>query len=143
MGELVWTQSIEPVLDEHISRPTFERACRSYLWRALRANALPDDLRFSEVGAWWRAGDTEIDVMAVNESGAITAAGSCKWRRDPVDVREYQALRRDLAKSGEPVDDPFLFLFSRCGFTRRLQEIGRDQHPQRLVLVPLEHLYAV
>jgi hypothetical protein len=144
MGALVWERTIEPAFHEYISRPTFERASRDYLWRALRSDALPPDLQFTEVGTWWGVRDCEIDVMALDDRGAVSAAGSCKWTGDPMDVREYQALIGDLARAGlEQAPDPFLFLFSRSGFTDRLRHIAEEQEPQRLVLVSLDQMYTV
>jgi len=153
MGEHVWERSIAPALHEYISRPAFERACREYLWRAFRAGLLPGDLHFAEVGTWWGSGDrgrgkadsVEIDVVALDEKGIVTAAGSCKWTEEPMDVREYAALQRDVAiaglDTGAEGDGPFLFLFSRSGFTERLMDVAARQDPQRLVLVSLETLY--
>ena len=85
----------------------------------------------------------EIDVVAVDERSAIAAVGSCKWTTDPMDVSEYAALQKDLARSGLGSGDPFLFLFSRSGFTERLREIAEMQQSPRLILVGLTDLYAV
>ena len=147
MGSHVWDRRIGPILNEYISRPTFERACRDYLWRALRTGQLPTDLHFNDVGTWWGAGDREIDVVALNERGVVTAAGSCKWTEELMDVREYAALQKDLTLAGldTGTDDsePFSFLFSRSGFTERVTDIALRQNPQRLFLVTLEALYQV
>ncbi|MCW3100159.1 MAG: ATPase [Chthonomonadaceae bacterium] len=143
LGETVWERTIAPEFDAYISRPTFERACRDYLWRALRAGSLPTDLNFTEVGTWWGAGDREIDVVALDVQGMVCAAGSCKWTASPMDVREYQALQKDLSLAGLEREDQYLFLFARSGFTTRLQEIASRQDPQRLILVSLDALYAV
>lgn len=142
-GSLVWERTIEPAFDAYISRPTFERACRDYLWRALRAESLPADLIFTEVGTWWGAGDREIDVVALDAQGMVCAAGSCKWTIAPMDVREYQTLQKDLALANLDRENQYLFLFARSGFTTRLQEIASRQDPQRLFLISLEALYAV
>lgn len=143
MGAAVWERFIAPHLHEYISRPAFERACRQYLWRAFRVSALPDDLRFTEVGTWWGAGDREIDVMALDETGKIAAVGSCKWTTAPVDVSEYAALQKDLTLAKLDAPDPFLFLFSRSGFTDRLRRLAAAQEPRKLLLVALPDLYAV
>ena len=143
MGGQVWDRQIAPKLQEHISRPTFERACREFLWRSLRADRLPDGLRFTDVGTWWGAGDVEIDVVAVNEQNTVTAVGSCKWTNNSVGLREYDALRRDLAKAGIAQDDPFYFLFSRSGFNEPLIEFAKADPTGRLVLVSLEEMYTV
>ena len=143
MGELVWVRTIEPAFHQYVSRPTFERACRDYLWRALRAGELPTDLHFTDVGTWWGSGDREIDVVALDDRGAVCAAGSCKWTSEPMDVREYQALQKDLSMAGLDRDNQFLFLFARSGFTTRILDIASRQEPKRLLLISLEALYAV
>jgi hypothetical protein len=154
MGAQVWDRTIAPTLSEYVSRPVFERACRQYLWRALRAGLLPPDLHFTDVGAWWGAGDREIDVLALDERGRVTAAGSCKWTEQPMDVRDYAALQHDLALAGlvssssgsgdkdsHNDGEPFLFLFSRSGFTDRLSDLAARQDTGRLRLVSLPDLY--
>lgn len=40
MGARLWGKAIAPALDQYVSFPTFERAARQYLWRALSAEAL-------------------------------------------------------------------------------------------------------
>ncbi len=142
-GAQVWERQIAPRLHEYVSRPAFERACRDFLWRSLRAGTLPASLHFAEVGTWWGAGDVEIDVVAVDEAGAVTAAGYCKWTNSTVDVGDYAALQSDLARAGFGGVEPHLFLFSRSGFTERLRALAAAQVPPRLFLIELADLYAV
>jgi AAA+ ATPase superfamily predicted ATPase len=153
LGERLWEQTIVANLQEYISRPTFERACRQYLWRAFAAGKLPQELLFTDIGTWWGAGDKEIDVVAVDAENRVMLAGSCKWTTAPVDVPEYAALLADLkvvathlrldANAIGTADGPWLAMFSRAGFTSRLEELAARQQPQRLLLVTLETLYAV
>ena len=142
-GEIVWQRSVAPALNEYISRPAFERACRDFLWRTLRARALPSGLHFTEVGTWWGGGDIEIDVVAVDERNVVTAAGSCKWTNEPVGLHEYDTLRRDLARAGLAQDGVFYYLFSRSGFREPLLRLAESQETERLFLISLDALYAV
>jgi AAA+ ATPase superfamily predicted ATPase len=142
MGLEVWERIIDPALHKYVSRPTFERACRDYLWRSRRKGELPVDLQFTEVGTWWGAEDREIDVVALDINGSVCAAGSCKWTNEPMDVREYNELQKDLILAGLEGNNPFLFLFSRSGFTQRLEEVASRQQPQRLFLISLDKLYS-
>ena len=146
-GEQVWERSIAPTMNAYISRPAFERACRDFLWRALRADALPLELSFTDVGTWWGRGDIEIDVVALNQSGVergtVTAFGSCKWTNDPVSLSEYNALRRAAERSGLPQENPHYLLFSRSGFNPPLQEFAQSEAGSRLVLIALDDLYAL
>ncbi len=105
--------------------------------------ALPDGLRFAEVGTWWGAGDVEIDVVAVDERNAVTAVGSCKWTGDAVGIREYDALRRGITKAKLDREGMFWFLFSRSGFNAPLMELaGGSASDGHLTLVSLADLYA-
>ena len=145
-GKQHYENTIAPHLGEFLSRPAFERACRQWLWRQVATDALPEDLHFTEVGTWWGAGDREIDVVALNEKGETAAAGSCKWTNAPMDVSEYAALQRDLTLAG--LDNPpsgghapHLFLFSKNGFTPRLEQLAASQTTTRLTLVDLPTMY--
>jgi hypothetical protein len=141
LGDELWRTAIEPELHRYASRPAFERACRDYLWRAAMAGALPEGLRFADVGSWWGMGDREIDVVAADERGMVTLAGSCKWTGEPVDVADYAALQRDAAAAGFPTETAWLALFSRSGFTERLKAIAEAQQPGRVWLVDLGMMY--
>ncbi|HET6384369.1 MAG TPA: ATP-binding protein [Armatimonadota bacterium] len=143
MGDRIWAKRILPTLQEHISHPPFERACRQYLWRALERDRLPPGVEFSEVGNWWGAGDREIDVVAVDSRERIVLTGSCKWTTGPMDVREYAALQRDVPLAGAAADEPWLVLFSRSGFTPRLRSLAAESDLNRLLLVDLREMYAV
>lgn len=149
LGQSLWERRIAPSLSAFVSRPCFERACRQWVWRALETGVvLPGDLaeRIADVGTWWGAGDKEIDVVAADERGAVTLAGSCKWTNAPVDVSEYAALQSDIqaavASGSLPLaPDLWLALFSRSGFTDRLRALAARQEPPRLLLIDLPVLY--
>jgi len=152
LGERLWAQFIAPALQKHISRPTFERACRQYLWRALSAGTLPPDLSFTDVGTWWGAGDREIDVVALDADSRVALVGSCKWTNERMDVPEYAALLADVGMAAKDLGidpasvgaahGPWIALFARSGFTRRLRDLAAAQSPARLLLVSLEEMYA-
>jgi AAA+ ATPase superfamily predicted ATPase len=148
LGERVWERSIRPTLHEFVARPAFEWICRQYVWRALVADQLPGDLIFADVGTWWGANGREIDVVATDERQRTVLAGSCKWTNQPMDVAEYAALQQALTLAADSLrpldgDGPWLALFSREGFTERLQSLAAAQQPPRLLLVDLEALYKV
>jgi uncharacterized protein len=139
LGEQVWERSILPNLGHYVSKPAFEWASRDYLWRLARASALPSGLHFSDAGTWWGGGDIEIDVVALDESGSATAAGSCKWTNEKMGLRELDALRRDLARAGLEREGQFYFLFSRSGFNDPLVEYAKST--PNVLLVALENFY--
>jgi AAA+ ATPase superfamily predicted ATPase len=152
LGSRLWEQQIQPGLQAFLSRPTFERACRQFLWRALATDALPPEMRITEIGTWWGAGEKEIDVVALDADGAVLLAGSCKWTNAQMDVAEYAALLADVRATAQYLnldanaigtpDGPWLALFSRSGFTSRLLELSTLQQPHRLLLFSLNDLYS-
>lgn len=143
MGDLIWDRNIAGSLNEYVSYPAFERASRQYLWQAYAAGRLPEGLNFTELGSWWGAGDREIDVVATDEYGHVSLAGSCKWTNAPVDVREYSDLQRDVALARFDDANPMLALFSRSGFTPRLQELTAARPHGGIMLVDLVEMYNI
>jgi AAA+ ATPase superfamily predicted ATPase len=146
MGSRIWERAIALTLQQFVSRPAFEWACLQFLWRALAADRLPADLAFVEVGTWWGGKDQEVDVVALDERGQTVLVGSCKWTNQPMDVSDYSALLQVLsaaARDLKPVggDGPWLALFSREGFTDRLQALAAAQEPQRLLLIDPDTMY--
>jgi AAA+ ATPase superfamily predicted ATPase len=152
LGERLWDEAIAPALPHHISRPTFERACRQYLWRSLSNQTLPPGLSFTDVGTWWGAGDREIDVVAKDSENQVVLLGSCKWTNAPMDVAEYATLLADTAAASADLqsdqtkfntgEGPWYALFSRSGFTDRLKDLAKYQSPSRLLLVSLNDMYS-
>jgi hypothetical protein len=98
------------------------------------------------VGTWWGGKDQEVDVVALDERGQSVLVGSCKWTNQPMDVSDYSALLQVLSAAAgdlKPVggDGPGLALFSREGFTDRLQALAAVQEPQRLLLIDPDTMY--
>lgn len=118
-GEEVWEREIAPVLDEFVSRSTWEEVCVQYLWRRLRADDL--NVRFSQVGRWWDGKD-EIDLVGLWRDKA-TLIGECKWSSAPVDMAVLAGLKRKAAKlsiRGEPL----WVLVSRSGFDQEVENLA-------------------
>ena len=95
----------------------------------------------SQIGAYWLndyTGDTEIDVMAVDNQNKRIFAGECKYHRNPVDAPVYYALKEKVLDAGEirksyPVYDVIYGVFSKSGFTQRMLDAARET--SNLVLV--------
>ena len=95
----------------------------------------------SRIGAYWLndyTGDTEIDVMAVDNQNKRIFAGECKYHRNPVDASVYYALKEKVLDAGEirksyPVYDVIYGVFSKSGFTQRMLNAARET--SNLVLV--------
>lgn len=95
----------------------------------------------SQIGAYWLndyTGDTEIDVMAVDNQNKRIFAGECKYHRNPVDAPVYYALKEKVLNAGEirksyPGYDVIYGIFSKSGFTQRMLDAARET--SNLVLV--------
>ncbi len=95
----------------------------------------------SRIGAYWLndyTGDTEIDVMAVDNQNKRIFAGECKYHRNPVDASVYYALKEKVLDAGEirksyPVYDVIYGVFSKSGFTQRMLDAARET--SNLVLI--------
>ena len=95
----------------------------------------------SRIGAYWLnhyTGDTEIDVMAVDNQNKRIFAGECKYHRNPVDAPVYYALKEKALDAGEIRKsyqgyDVIYGIFSKSGFTQRMLDVTRET--SNLVLV--------
>ena len=95
----------------------------------------------SRIGAYWLndyTGDTEIDVMAVDNQNKRIFAGECKYHAKPVDVPVYYALREKVLDAGEirksyPGYDIIYGVFGKSGFTQRMLDVAKET--QNLVLI--------
>lgn len=95
----------------------------------------------SRIGAYWLndyTGDTEIDVMAVDNQNKRIFAGECKYHRNPVDAPVYYALKEKVLDAGEirksyPGYDVIYGVFSKSGFAQRMLDAARET--SNLVLV--------
>ncbi len=95
----------------------------------------------SRIGAYWLndfAGDTEIDVMAVDHQNKRLFAGECKYHTKPVDVNVYFALKEKVANAMEihktfPGYDVLFGLFSKSGFTQRLRDMAAENRNLLLI----------
>lgn len=133
---------ILPQLDEFVSAPAFEEVCQRWLLRTVDAAA---------VGWWWgtvretrgaglRNVDRELDAVAIDDDGRVTAIGSCKWTLGPIPYSEktkLEVLGSHLAADGRP---PQLFFFGRGGFVAQLQREAESS--DRVHLVSPDQLFA-
>jgi hypothetical protein len=134
-------QTVLPVLDAFVSKPTFEHIAQAYLQRRLGAAA---------VGSWWgkvptgvgRLTETrEVDAVALDGDGTVAALGSCKWTAGPMGLAEENLLARlePFVTAGQSAGVPHWF-FARSGFDDGLRRLA-ESDPERYVLVGLGELY--
>lgn len=117
----------------------YEDICKDIFANLCKRGAI--DFVPSRIGAYWLndyVGDTEIDVMAVDNQNKRIFAGECKYHRNPVDAPVYYALKEKVLDAGEirksyPGYDIIYGIFSKSGFTQRMLDAARET--SNLVLV--------
>lgn len=117
----------------------YEDICKDIFANLCKRGAI--DFVPSRIGAYWLndyVGDTEIDVMAVDNQNKRIFAGVCKYHRNPVDAPVYYALKEKVLDAGEirksyPGYDIIYGIFSKSGFTQRMLDAARET--SNLVLV--------
>jgi hypothetical protein len=82
-------------------------------------------LGYDRAGRWWN-GNEEIDLVAVARDEPVFAA-ECKWSKRPVGIDILKELRRkaSLISLEGPRNKLRLGLFSRSGFTKEIEALGR------------------
>ncbi|MCQ2079730.1 MAG: ATP-binding protein [archaeon] len=103
-------------IDSHVSF-VFEELCREAV------SGMTEELGFvpEKVGSWW-SGDTEVDVVAVNDTEKVAFLGECKyWDNRPVPHKVLTSLREKSASIRKLDGYRLLFgLFSVTGFDESL-----------------------
>lgn len=122
----------------------YEDVCQDIFAQLCRSGAL--DFVPSRIGSYWLNdldGDTQIDVMAVDQQNRRIFAGECKYHNKPVDAPVYFALEEKVQKSADlkvafPGYQVLYGLFSKSGFTLRLLELAQGN--PKLILVQENHI---
>jgi len=119
--EDVLERRVRPYFADFVG-PVFEDVAREQLL----AGALSLPFVPARIGSWWD-GETEIDLVALDESGNDVLVGECKWWSGPVGqnvLRELQrkawAMARRHPEQIRPDARVHSILFSRAGFTPEL-----------------------
>lgn len=100
----------------------------------------------SKIGSYWLndfEGDTQIDVMAVDNKNKVVFCGECKYHVQPVDADVYFDLRKKVENSSElqKAFDGYSFIygvFSKSGFTDRLLDLNASN--DELVLIDKDNI---
>ena len=118
----VTEEEILPHLDNFIGQ-VFDKICVE-IFRYL-ADEEKIKLGYDRAGRWWN-GNEEIDLVAVARDEPVFAA-ECKWSKRPVGIDILKELRRkaSLISLEGPRNNLRLGLFSRSGFTKEIEALGR------------------
>jgi hypothetical protein len=113
---------ILPHLDNFIGQ-VFDKICIEILRHLVHEEKIK--LNYDRAGRWWN-GNEEIDLVAVAGDKPVFAA-ECKWSIRPVGIDILKDLRKktSLIASEGRRDDLRLGLFSRSGFTKEIEALGR------------------
>jgi hypothetical protein len=127
---------VMPSLERFVLRPAFEQVCQSWLRERLGA---------ARVGWWWGnvtevSGDRglhsvqrELDAVAIDHRGGVSAVGSCKWTSGRMTSEEPVLVRRLGRHIAPDPPAPDLYLFSRSGFDAKLTHAAAEDPTCHLV----------
>ena len=117
-------------IDRHVSF-VYEKVCAEIFIQLCREKKI--DFHISKIGSYWN-GNTEIDVVAVDNQSKTIFAGECKFYDRPVDIRIYSALVEKCRTISEFNGYRMIYgLFSKNGFDERVTELAENS--DNLVLV--------
>lgn len=130
---LLLEQEIRPSLHKFVSH-SFESVCLQFLNKLNKEGALP--FSFAKIGRWWY-GDSEIDVVALNQKDNIILCGECKWSKKRIGFQVLNELKQKVpqVKWGPEKRTEYYALFSKTGFTSNLSEYA--QNTDSLLLFPV------
>ncbi|MDR2541932.1 MAG: ATP-binding protein [Treponema sp.] len=140
-AESLYIHEIEPDLN-HFMGKIFEAMCIDYLsvLNIRKNSCLPFKIR--QIGRWWGTNsatksEEEIDIIGINEKLSSAVFCECKFRKDLMDIQTLDAL---LFKTQRwHYNNKHYILFSKSGFTKRLQ--GAAQKAGNVRLVSLKEMY--
>ena len=119
---------------------TYEDICKDIFKQICKAGII--SFTPTIIGAFWRndahSGDTQIDVMSVDNSHKSVFAGECKYRGKEIDYDVYAHLRdkterSDALRKAFPGYKFLYGIFSKSGFTRALLKEAREN--KELILI--------
>ena len=102
----------------------YEDVCIEKMWQLNAANTW--DFHFDKVGRWWN-NDTEIDIVAVDQTGNDLVIGECKFRSGETGLGVLTELERKAQKVDWKTNTRrnHYILFSINGFTAELTELAK------------------
>lgn len=100
----------------------------------------------SRIGSYWlnyHDGDTEIDVMAIDNSNKKIFVGECKYHTKSIDAPLYFSLKKKVEENTEikkafPDYEIAFGLFSKSGYTNRMLDIAKEN--SEIILFEDDHI---
>lgn len=118
----IYEYAVKPMLEQYTSR-IYEDACREFLRRLNRQNALP--FRFIKIGRWWNK-DAELDIMATDGDRNHFLLGECKFKNSAFDLAELNAVLHKFTPPKKTAQVHY-YLFSKSGFTVEAQKAAKKR----------------
>lgn len=129
-------QTVMPNLDQFVSKPAFEEACQEYMRVAEDAAAIGNWWGQVKEGSKWVS--RELDGVALDGDGNVTAIASCKWKTTRSGMAEEVLLSRLETELPKTSADVRHYFFSKSGFDEALTALAAAD-PSRIRLVtPIE-----
>ena len=121
-GRKLLEQEILPNLDNFIGQ-VFDKICAE-IFRYLSSKEVLE-LQCDRVGRWW-GGNEEIDLVGMGGEIPVLA-DECKWSRKPIGMDVLRDLQKKITHVAPQTDVAKiqLGLFSRSGFTKEIEEMGK------------------
>jgi AAA+ ATPase superfamily predicted ATPase len=139
-AEAYLAEIVMPQLDHFVSRGAWERISQEYVLQQEDAAA---------VGSWWgrvptgearKTRSQEIDIVAIDHCGTVTATGSCKWANSRLSRSEDQLLTATEPHIPNADDVQRHYSCSRDGFADDLTRLAAAD-PDRYKLVRPADVY--
>ena len=137
-AEAYLAEVVLPQLDRFVSKGAWEQIAQDYVLEKEHAAA---------VGSWWgqvptgegrKTRSQEIDIVAVDHSGAVTATGSCKWTTTKLSRSEdhlLTATEPHIPRAGAVRRHYF---FSRAGFAEDLTRLAAADGDRYRLVTPAD-----
>ena len=107
----------------------YEDICRREYMPALIADD-KWDFTPTRIGRWWDRSDTEIDIVAIDESSENVIFGECQFTNEPMDVDVYYHLLEKIERiewKKKTRKNHFVF-FSFNGYTDKLRRLAEGNN---------------
>lgn len=110
----------------------YEDVCRQMMWELAAQGAW--GCRPEKVGRWWDK-ESEIDIVALSESGRSAVFAECKFWKGPVGVNVLRDLKQKADRVGWRKNErsESFVLFSMGGFTGELHDLAKTERNVLLV----------
>jgi uncharacterized protein len=129
--------TVMPQLDHFVSMPAFENVARHYIQSVEQPAA---------VGPWWGSVQVaprktemrELDAVAIDGDGSVTAIGTCKWKNEMTGTDEDALITKLIPYVPKAEADVKRYFFSRSGFSSGLKKLAEGEPERYKLLEPAD-----